>query len=73
VFLPPALEYIGLARQRGEQMAHRATALLDEHHEDRLALVIGGFHSRAAVRTLEDRPDLSWCVLLPDFDPEAKP
>jgi hypothetical protein len=71
-FVPAAADYVRCAQRRGERMVDQTMRILREEHQDRIVMVVGGFHTRAVVRALEDRPTVSWCVLTPDFTPSTR-
>lgn len=66
-----ALEFLEYSRRRSAHMVERVLELLEARHEDRAALVVGGFHAKAITTALEDHPDVSWGVIMPAVDVEA--
>ena len=69
--LESAREFLVLSRQRSEHMVARTLELIGDRREDRAILVVGGFHSRAVRRALEDYPDVSWSIIMPQVDVDA--
>lgn len=66
-----ALAFLDCSRRRSAHMVERMLGLLEARHEDRGALVVGGFHAKAITTALEDHPDVSWAVIMPAVDVEA--
>lgn len=66
-----ARELMQCSRSRGQHMARRTIELMRERGEDRAILVVGGFHTRAVTRMLEEYGQVSWSVVSPRFDAKA--
>ena len=69
--LEAAGRFLDYSRRRSRQMVERTMSLLEQRREDRALLVVGGFHSRAVTRALDDYPDVSWAVVMPAVDVKA--
>lgn len=69
--LDEARNFLSFSRQRSDHMVAQTMELMRRRNEDRAVLVVGGFHSRAVRRALEDYPDVSWTVIMPQVDVDA--
>lgn len=69
--LNAAKEFLDHSRVRSEHMVARTLELIEERKEDRAVLVVGGFHARAISRAMDDYPQVSWAIIMPQVDVEA--
>ena len=69
--LEAAKEFLRCSRMRSEHMVKRTMELMAQRNEDRAVLAVGGFHARAIARTLDDYPQLSWAIIMPQVDVES--
>ena len=52
-------------------MVKRTLELIEQRSEDRAVLAIGGFHARAVTRVMDDYPQVSWAILMPQVDVDS--
>jgi hypothetical protein len=69
--LEAAKEFLRCSRMRSEHMVKRTMELMTQRNEDRAVLAVGGFHARAIARALDDYPQVSWAILMPQVDVDA--
>ena len=69
--LDAAREFLRCSRLRSEHMVRRTLELMAARKEDRALLAVGGFHARAVARALDDYPQVSWSIIMPQVDVDA--
>jgi hypothetical protein len=69
--LNAAKEFLQLSRERSAHMVKRTLELIEQRNEDRAVLAIGGFHARAVTRVMDDYPEVSWAILMPQVDVDS--
>ncbi|HEV8600553.1 MAG TPA: hypothetical protein VGQ69_14430 [Gemmatimonadales bacterium] len=64
-------EFLRLSQLRSEHMVSRTLELIAERKEDRAVLAVGGFHARAISRAMDDYPQVSWAIIMPQVNVDA--
>ena len=59
--------YLQTSLERSKHMVEKSLEKMEELNHDRGILVIGGFHTRGALRYLSEHRNVSWSVFLPKF------
>lgn len=69
--LRAAKDFLRLSRERSAHMVKRTLELIEQRNEDRAVLALGGFHARAVTRVMDDYPQVSWAILMPQVDVDS--
>lgn len=67
-FLAQAKAFTQLSQSRGRHMVAELFRLMQSRGEDRALFVVGGFHRRETLDLLEDKPGISWELIMPQMN-----